>query len=94
MQDESAAGKIVTAKKKTQAFFTRPGESYPWTLNSESVISWTEYTYWTGYDAYYELQKYSTMGKLVLAKARLMLSNSRIERIITMAIDLGGITNW
>lgn len=41
-----------------------------------------------------KLQKYSTMGKLVLAKARLMLSNSRIERIITMAIDLGGITNW
>lgn len=63
MQDESAAGKIVTAKKKTQAFFTRPGESYPWTLNSESVISWTEFTYWTGYDAYYEITKVQYYGE-------------------------------
>lgn len=58
----NAAGKIVTAKEKTQAMFTRSGESSPWTLYSETVITWTEFTYWTGYDAYYEITKVQYYG--------------------------------
>lgn len=57
-----AAGKIVTAKKNTQTMFTRPGDSSPWTFYSETVTSWTEFTYWTGYDAYYEITKVQYYG--------------------------------
>lgn len=51
----SIPGRIVSAKRQTQAMFTRANTSSPWNLLSETTLSWTEFTYWNGYDAYYEI---------------------------------------
>lgn len=55
-------GRIVNAKKRSEVMYTRRNSTSPWTFASENVSAWTEFTYWTGYDSYYEITKVDYYG--------------------------------